>query len=191
MKITCAIRETSDLVAGGSGFYLDNPQTLEVILMKIVLAAIVAVLMASQIQSSDAQSRESRPDGPPVLSNVMANPSWTIYHWMSVDKKGPDCIAADKQFMDRNRTSRTVVKRRSSRTYYLADYIRSCRNRIQRMLNVVEPQAKQWCAYRHTSPRLETICHEWEANKDNYIAQIKRLDGPTFERYARFTSGVR
>ena len=158
----------------------------------------VAVVVASgsilfgNIQSSAAQGDQVQPDGPPVLSETMANPKWTIAHWMSVDEKSHDCVNAD-DLMARNVTSNITRDRRGNviASHSLEDYITSCRRRVERETDMVEPQARRWCAYRHTSPRLETICREWEDNKANYIARIMASDAPTLDRYKTFIAGAR
>ena len=147
-------------------------------------------ILFGNIQSSDAQGGQAQPDGPPVLSETMANPKWTIAHWLSVDEKSNDCVNAD-DLMARNAISTTRKRRGSGITYSLEDYIRSCRGRVQRNIDMVEPQARRMCAHRQTSARLETICREWEDNKANYIARIMASDGPTLERYKSFIGGAR
>lgn len=128
---------------------------------------------------------------PPILNSRMADPSWSIRYWMGVDNKDSDCVQAN-ELMDNNATSKTSSGRRGGRrTHYLEDYINSCRNRISRILHYVQPNVKKWCAYRHTSARLETLCREWEQNGSDYIARIRNLDEPTLSRYARFIGGTR
>ena len=131
-----------------------------------------------------AQGDGSVSDSPPVLSERMADPSWSIAYWISVDQKSSDCVAAD-QLMDQNVNRRTIIGRRGRvvAIYYLDDYIHSCQNRIERMLALVEPRVKEWCDYRDTSKRLDVICWEWELNKNKYINRIREIDGPTLMRY--------
>ncbi|QGM44414.1 hypothetical protein [Methylocystis heyeri] len=122
---------------------------------------------------------------PPTLGARIEDPSWSIAYWISADKKDADCVTAD-EYMDHNAESKTVTQRGHTKTYYLSEYIDSCRNRVKRALEQVTPPVRKWCAYRHTSPRLETLCHEWEQNKDIYISRMNKLDGPTLARYAAF-----
>jgi hypothetical protein len=93
--------------------------------------------------------------------------------------------------MDHNATAKTVTRGASSKTYYLKDYISSCEGRIARALEMAEPQARKWCAYRHTKPRIETLCREWEQNKTKYIASMKAADGLPPERWSSLMYGFR
>jgi len=122
---------------------------------------------------------------PPTLGARIEDPNWSIAYWISADKKDADCATAD-EYMDHNAVSKTVARRGHSKTYYLAEYVESCSNRVKRALEQVAAPVRKWCAYRRTNPRLETLCHEWEQNKDRYIAQMNELDGPTLARYAEF-----
>jgi hypothetical protein len=122
---------------------------------------------------------------PPVLSDRQTDPSWTIAYWLSVGEKSSDCVTAD-DYMDRNAISKTVTRNGNSKTYYLKDYVESCQNRIPRNMEMVEPATRKWCAYRQTNLRLETLCREWEQNKDIYLARFRASDEPTLSRYRAF-----
>ena len=122
---------------------------------------------------------------PPVLSSTMMNPSWTIAYWIGADVKSSDCVTAD-EFMDRNAVSKTITRRGNSKTYYLAEYVESCRGRVQREVNRVDRYARKWCAFRHAHLRFEVVCREWEQNRNTYIARMQALDGDTLARYSRF-----
>src|SRR5690606_10959893 len=47
---------------------------------------------------------------PPVLSERMKDPDWSIAKWMGVERKARPCIAAD-ELMDNNAVSRTTTRR--------------------------------------------------------------------------------
>jgi hypothetical protein len=126
------------------------------------------------------------PNVPPELSDRMRDPSWTIKYWMGVGGKQSDCDQAnemmDKRAYARQTTKRGVVQH----IYYLSDYVSSCGNTVTRALSYVEPEAKKWCQYRKSDSRFETLCTEWEQNKDSYVAELHAATQPTVDRYASY-----
>ncbi|MBI1686808.1 hypothetical protein [Caulobacter hibisci] len=125
------------------------------------------------------------PSKPPVLTKAQRDPQFTIGTWIGVQSKASDCVTAD-EYMDRRATSKTVRRGGHSRTYYLADYVRSCAGVFDSMVGVIRPQAVKWCAYRKTDQRLETLCQDWENNLPAYRAQFDLVNGPTLRRYKAF-----
>jgi hypothetical protein len=78
---------------------------------------------------------------------------WTIAYWVSVDKKSSDCVTAD-EYMDKNAISKTVKRRGAViRTYFLTDYVESCRQRVKGALELGESQ-KQVLRLFRLSPRF-------------------------------------
>lgn len=140
------------------------------------------------IENNEQRKRDlADPSVPPVLSDIQADPSWSIRKWLSVDEKSSDCEMAD-EMMDNNATVKTIRRRRGSvREYYLADYISSCQNFSGKMFHeIVEPQANKWCLYRKSNQRFEELCGEWLNNKDLYLAELRANAEPTLERYRAF-----
>lgn len=126
------------------------------------------------------------PLAPPIISERMRDPSWSIRYWLDVDKKSSDCTMAD-EIMDKGGNVKILTKRGSEvRRYYLSDYISSCQNRIKRSLEMVERPAQKWCKFKDKDPRLAELCTEWSNNKETYLTTIKRNDSPTLERYKNY-----
>jgi hypothetical protein len=132
------------------------------------------------------QDNLNDPTAPPILSSRMLKPDWSIRYWLGIGKKNSDCVMAD-EMMDNNATVKYVT-RRSTKAYYLSDYMSSCQNsREQRYFEVVKPKAEKWCQFRHETARLEEICTEWTENKEFYLQNLRAAAGPTIERYRLFT----
>ena len=118
------------------------------------------------------QDNLNDPSAPPVLSNTMLDPDWSIRQWLAVGRKSSDCAMAD-EMMDQNATIKVVSRRGAQRRYYLSDYVSSCQNFSDRMFfEIVEPQADKWCQFRQDSGRLEQLRDEWTENKELYTALI-------------------
>ncbi|ECN0920297.1 hypothetical protein AAHT98_27300 (plasmid) [Klebsiella pneumoniae] len=126
------------------------------------------------------------PSAPPIISSTMRDPSWSIRYWLDVDKKSSDCVMAD-EIMDKGGNVKILRKRGAViKEYYLADYISSCKNRINRSLEMVDKRAKKWCDFKNTDHRLQELCTEWTNNKDIYLATIHKIDDPTLYRYDNY-----
>ena len=132
------------------------------------------------------QDNLNDPTAPPILSDRMLDPDWSIRQWLSVGRKSSDCVMAD-EMMDNNATAKVVTRRGSSRTYYLSDYMSSCQNFSERMyFEIVAPRAEKWCQFRDHTPRIEELCAEWTENKEFYLQSLRAAARPTVERYRLF-----
>jgi hypothetical protein len=161
----------------------------------IFLAASAAILIGTAvvtrsflIERPQTAEEIADPNVPPVLTSWQKNPSWNVGTWVGVDRKTSDCATAD-EFMDKGATERIVRRRGSVRRYYLANYVRSCAGVFDSMVRVIEPQARKWCAYRTSDPRLDELCRDWETNMDAYRARFLEVNGPTLRRYEAFIGG--
>ena len=127
---------------------------------------------------------------PPTLSDRMKDPSWTIRYWLGVDKMGHDCKIAH-EYMDDGVLERTIRGRRTrGRTHNIFEYLGSCKRAPQRAIAMVTPQAKKWCHYRKTDPRLEELCSEWEKNGGNYISMLEEQYKSTELRFRTITGSA-
>ncbi len=126
------------------------------------------------------------PSVPPTLSDIQQDPDWSIRRWIGVGIENRDCKMAD-EMMDQNATIKTMRRRRMVREYHLVDYIAGCRDSNAGMIrDIVEPQAKKWCQYRNTSPRLDELCNEWLEKTPKYLEAIRAMAEPTLKRYESF-----
>ncbi len=125
---------------------------------------------------------------PPILSEIQRRPHWTIKHWISADKMQGDCQTAN-EYMDENILEKTVTRRGRTRTTSIFDYLHSCKTASKRAEEQVSPQARKWCHYRKTDPRLETLCSEWENNGQSYLLKIQRDYSLTEARFKKITNG--
>lgn len=126
---------------------------------------------------------------PPKLSKIQEETSWTIKHWISVDKMQGDCETAH-QYMDENILEKTVTRKGKTRTYSIFSYLNSCKTASKRAEELVSPQARKWCHYRNQDPRLETLCSEWENNFQSYLLKIQDDYSSTEARFKIMTGGI-
>lgn len=126
---------------------------------------------------------------PPVLSPLQKQPDWTVRQWMGIGEKDSDCTRAD-EMMDKNISQEIRIRRGRRTVVDLGELVSSCRNRPQRLIEMVDPQARKWCAYRTSDPRLDQLCQEWTSNRESYLAEIARTDGPMISRYDAIIGGA-
>lgn len=125
---------------------------------------------------------------PPKLSEIQRKSSWTIKHWISADKIQSDCQTAH-EYMDEGILEKTITRKGRSRTYSIFEYLHSCKTASERAKELVSPQAKKWCHYRKTEPRLETLCNEWESHGESYLKKIQKDYTTTEARFKKITNG--
>lgn len=159
--------------------------------LAFIIAWIAAVLLWSEWHTARTAEKNAQfarnladPNVAPILSDIQADPSWTIRKWLTVDDQNSDCAAAN-EMMDRGATEKQLTKRGVVvRTYKLSDYVHSCETFASTMMvDVVDPQAKKWCAFRKSGTRFEQLCNEWTRNRSVYLVRAKAQSKPTVERY--------
>ena len=127
---------------------------------------------------------------PPVLSDRMKDPSWTIRYWVGADSMSFDCRTAH-QYMDEGVIQKTTKPRRGpAQTHNIFEYLGSCKRAAQRAIDQVSPQVKKWCHYRSTDLRLDKLCREWEDNGKSYIAAIQAQYDSTVARFRQLTGSA-
>ena len=144
---------------------------------------------AEEVSARNAEREKSLADLsiPPVLSDRMKDPSWTIRHWIEADKMSSDCRTAH-EYMDDGVLEKTVKRRRgASKTYNIFQYLGSCKRSAQRAIDQVSPHVKKWCHYRATDARLNELCEEWEKNGESYISTIQANYDTTEARFRKIT----
>jgi hypothetical protein len=125
---------------------------------------------------------------PPILSDRMKDPSWSIEGWIMANKLDPDCKTAN-EYMDENVLEKTVTRKSRSDTRNIFEYLQSCKNASKRALELVQPNANKWCYYKNIDKRFEELCSEWEKNGQRYLKQIDQSYETTIKRFQSITNG--
>jgi len=129
---------------------------------------------------------------PPVLSDTMRDPSWSIKYWIGASENmmPGDCKTAH-EYMDEGILEKTVHKRRGgSYTHNIFEYLGGCKRSAKRAVESVYPYIAKWCHYRATDARLNELCSEWEENGDSYISTLEAQYTATETRFRQMTGSA-